>query len=87
MGISHSLFEQELQSLKAANGVTLDTDLTADDLKQLVVKYKDVYKQATGKQFPAGIVKNRSSSLVIMKKLGEVVFPYLKIFGRAINCI
>lgn len=53
MGISHSLFEQELQSLKAAKGVTLDTDLTADDLKQLVVKYKDVYIQATGKQFPA----------------------------------
>lgn len=53
MGISHSLFEQELQSLKAAKGVTLDTGLTADDLKQLVVKYKDVYIQATGKQFPA----------------------------------
>lgn len=53
MGISHSLFEQELQSLKATKGVTLDTDLTANDLKQLVVKYKDVYIQATGKQFPA----------------------------------
>eukprot|EP01018_Ginkgo_biloba_P027474 Gb_14687 [translate_table: standard] len=52
MGIPHSLFGQELESLKAAKGVALDTDLTADDLKQLVVKYKDVYFQTTGKQFP-----------------------------------
>lgn len=57
MGISHSLFEQELQSLKATNGVTLDTDLTVDDLKQLVVKYKDVYIQAMGKQFATSIIK------------------------------
>lgn len=53
MSIPHSLFEEELQSLKTAKGVLLDTDLTAYDLKDLVVKYKDIYIQATSKQFPS----------------------------------
>lgn len=54
MGISHSLFEHELESLKNRRGVSQDTDLTTDDLKELVESYKGVYKKATGKHFPAG---------------------------------
>ncbi|KAH7314386.1 hypothetical protein KP509_21G000900 [Ceratopteris richardii] len=52
MGVSHSLFEHELESLKRRKGVTQDTDLTTDDLKELVETYKAVYKKAIGKQFP-----------------------------------
>lgn len=54
MGVSHSLFEHELESMKAAREVHLDTDLTTEDLKELVQKYKDVYRKAIGEAFPTG---------------------------------
>lgn len=57
MGIPHSLFEEKLEGLKAAKGVTLDTDLTATDLKELVAQYKKVYYEAKGEQFPTGVKK------------------------------
>lgn len=53
MGIPHSLFEEKLEALKAAKGVSLDTALTATDLKALVADYKKVYIEAKGEQFPS----------------------------------
>eukprot|EP00250_Pteridium_aquilinum_P015706 c22711_g1_i1 orf=319-3255(-) len=53
MGIPHALFEHELEVLKNRRGVVQDTDLTTDDLKELVEKYKTVYTKARGKPFPA----------------------------------
>ncbi|XP_042513608.1 pyruvate, phosphate dikinase, chloroplastic isoform X2 [Macadamia integrifolia] len=53
MGISHSLFEEKLEDLKAAKGVKLDTELKASDLKELVALYKTVYLEAKGEQFPS----------------------------------
>ena len=52
MGVDHELFEHELHSLKEQRGVHLDTELSGDDLKLLVQKYKAVYKQGTGTDFP-----------------------------------
>ncbi|MDX2037380.1 MAG: pyruvate, phosphate dikinase [Isosphaeraceae bacterium] len=52
MGVEHEHFEHELETLKQARGVKSDTDLTADDLKVLVEKYKAVYKHGTGSDFP-----------------------------------
>ncbi|MEF9864388.1 MAG: pyruvate, phosphate dikinase, partial [Christensenellaceae bacterium] len=52
MCIDKEKFEHELTAMKAAKGVKLDTDLTADDLKELVVKYKAIYKKEMGKDFP-----------------------------------
>ena len=40
MGVSKSLFEEEIDKMKADKGVTNDVDLDADDLKQLVVIFK-----------------------------------------------
>eukprot|EP00195_Chlamydomonas_chlamydogama_P010279 CAMPEP_0202891472 /NCGR_PEP_ID=MMETSP1392-20130828/1515_1 /ASSEMBLY_ACC=CAM_ASM_000868 /TAXON_ID=225041 /ORGANISM="Chlamydomonas chlamydogama, Strain SAG 11-48b" /LENGTH=863 /DNA_ID=CAMNT_0049575227 /DNA_START=362 /DNA_END=2953 /DNA_ORIENTATION=- len=51
MGVPHSLFEEQLERLKHSKGIGQDTALSADDLKQLVVKYKEVYK-ARGLTFP-----------------------------------
>ncbi|KAF8387965.1 hypothetical protein HHK36_026631 [Tetracentron sinense] len=53
MGIPHSSFEEKLEGLKYAKGVNLDTELTASDLKELVVQYKKVYLEAKGEQFPS----------------------------------
>jgi pyruvate, orthophosphate dikinase len=52
MNVEHEHFEHELDSLKKEKGVKLDTDLSADDLKELVKRYKDVYKKHVGKEFP-----------------------------------
>jgi pyruvate,orthophosphate dikinase len=52
MGVDHEHFEHELTALKNEKGVKLDTDLTADDLKELVKRYKAVYKKHVGEDFP-----------------------------------
>jgi pyruvate,orthophosphate dikinase len=52
MGLDHDHFEHELHSMKVAKGVKLDTDLTAEDLKELVKRYKAVYKKDVGEDFP-----------------------------------
>ncbi len=52
MEIDKEKFEHELQAMKDAKGVKLDTDLDADDLKKLVAKYKEIYKKEMGKDFP-----------------------------------
>ena len=43
MGIPHAAFEAELDELKVSSGVWEDSDLTADQLKELVQRYKQVY--------------------------------------------
>ena len=52
MGVEHEHFEHELHSLKNERGVKLDTDLSADDLKELVTRYKTVYEKYVGESFP-----------------------------------
>lgn len=50
--ISKHKFDAAMDALKAKKGVKLDTDLTADDLKELVEAYKDIYVKETGSSFP-----------------------------------
>jgi pyruvate, orthophosphate dikinase len=45
-------FEVILHEAKHAKGVELDTDLSVDDLKQIVSKFKKAVKDVTGKDFP-----------------------------------
>jgi pyruvate,orthophosphate dikinase len=45
-------FEEIIEHAKESKGIELDTDLTVDDLKELVAKFKDAVKQQTGKDFP-----------------------------------
>ena len=52
MGIEKRLFDNILDELKESRGVELDSDLTADDLKELTVKYKELYKKERGEDFP-----------------------------------
>ncbi len=52
MGVEHEEFEHEIAKLKAEKNVKLDTDLTVDDLKELVKRYKAVYKKHVGDDFP-----------------------------------
>jgi pyruvate, orthophosphate dikinase len=45
-------FELIMDEAKEAKGVELDTELTVDDLKELVVKFKKAVKDQTGRDFP-----------------------------------
>jgi pyruvate,orthophosphate dikinase len=46
------VFEERLEAMKKAKGVTYDTELTADDLKELTAGFKAAVKERTGKEFP-----------------------------------
>ncbi len=46
-------FELIMDEMKEAKGVELDTELTVDDLRELVVKFKKAVKDQTGRDFPA----------------------------------
>ena len=52
LGIAHHHFEEILDDHKDRNGYTLDTDLDAEDLEQLVARYKKRVEEETGKPFP-----------------------------------
>jgi pyruvate, orthophosphate dikinase len=52
MDVSHELFEEALDAMKKDRGVGADTDLNADDLKELVEKFKQIIRDDKGKDFP-----------------------------------
>ena len=51
-GIEGSRFESALAALKAARGVSDDTELSADDLRLLVAEFKGIYVDELGREFP-----------------------------------
>ena len=52
MGVDHHHFEHELTAVKNNRGAKVDTDLDVDALKEVVQRYKQVYKQHVGSDFP-----------------------------------
>ena len=52
MEMDGDILEHLLEQKKEARGVQLDTELTADDLKDLVVKFKQQVKEELGRDFP-----------------------------------
>mgnify|MGYP005772837223 FL=1 len=53
MEVPKSYFEKIIDEVKEAKGVHYDTELTADDLKELIARFKKVYKDAmNGEDFP-----------------------------------
>ncbi len=52
MEVPKSHFERVLDDIKDAKGVKFDMDLTADDLKEVIAKFKAIYKDKMGEDFP-----------------------------------
>ena len=52
MEIEKSKFEDILDEVKEAKNAKLDTDLDAEDLKEVVRRYKELYKKEKGTDFP-----------------------------------
>ncbi len=57
MGVDSQAFEDALTEKKAEVGADLDTDLTADDLRDLTVRFKKILGEHAGEQFPNDAVK------------------------------
>ena len=51
LGIEHEKFETKLNEVKSKKGVKNDLDLDADDLAEVVEKYKELYREE-GREFP-----------------------------------
>ncbi|HZB23461.1 MAG TPA: pyruvate, phosphate dikinase, partial [Gaiellaceae bacterium] len=51
-GIDGHRFESTLADMKSSRGASQDTDLTADDLVELIDRYKRIYRDETGSDFP-----------------------------------
>ena len=52
MEMSKTFFEGILDEIKESKGAKFDTDLTADDLKEVIARYKAIYKEKMGEDFP-----------------------------------
>ena len=52
MGVEKRLFEDLIDKVKVKKGVYFDTDLDANDLKELVLEFKNIYKKEKNEDFP-----------------------------------
>lgn len=52
MGVEKRLFEKLIDEVKERKGVQYDTELDCNDLKELVLKFKELYKKEMGENFP-----------------------------------
>ena len=52
MEIPKSSFERILDEIKESKGIAFDTDLTAEDLKEVIARFKEIYKEKIGSDFP-----------------------------------
>jgi len=53
MDVPKHSFERIIDKMKEAKGITLDSDLTADDIKEMVDKFKAHFKEQKGFDFPS----------------------------------
>jgi len=93
MEVPHHDFEHALQSVKSEKGVKLDTDLDVEDLKKVVVLYKEAIQKATGKMFPNNWREQLTMSInavfgswnndraIIYRKLNDIKW----LLGTAVN--
>ncbi|MCL2127440.1 MAG: pyruvate, phosphate dikinase, partial [Treponema sp.] len=93
MGVERDLFEEEITAIKKANGIELDTQLTAKDLEALVGEYKKIVRKHTGKDFPQNPLEQLWGAInaVFGSWMNERAIKYRKInsitglMGTAVN--
>jgi pyruvate, orthophosphate dikinase len=80
-GVDAQAFEQALAALKESRRVRDDVDLRADDLRELVQRFKEIYRDGTGSDFP-------QDSRVQLERAVRAVFdswdtPRAQVYRRA----
>ena len=75
--------EHEMENMKRARGVTLDTELTVEDLKELCKIFKEKVKQVLGRPFPDDPLKQLWGGIgaVFQSWNGKRAVSYRKIEG------
>ncbi len=68
MGVDPQVFEDALTAKKAEVGAALDTDLSADDLRDLTIRFKKILAERAGEQFPADPLKQLHMAVVAVFK-------------------
>jgi pyruvate,orthophosphate dikinase len=81
MGIDRQKFEKALEEMKEKKGVRLDTELTTEDLQELVGEFKVIYKKNTGEDFPADPLEQLSKAInaVFGSWFGDRAVKYRKL--------
>ena len=76
-------FEEIVEQVKAIRGVKLDKDLSVDELKELVVRFKKAIKERTGKDFPSDPIEQLWGAIcaVFRSWMNERAILYRKMEG------
>jgi pyruvate, orthophosphate dikinase len=93
MGVDHEHFEHELSAVKTAKGVKLDTELDTAGLMEVVQRYKKVYQQHVGSDFPQDPMIQLEGAIkaVFSSWMGDRAIKYREIndvrglLGTAVN--
>lgn len=59
----HDPFDVILSEAKASKGVKFDTDLDAEDLKKIIVKFKDLVRSKKGCEFPQDVFEQLEGAI------------------------
>ncbi|MCL5986569.1 MAG: pyruvate, phosphate dikinase [Actinobacteria bacterium] len=84
MGINGDNFEHVLSEKKQARGYKYDTELTVDDLKEIIEEYKQIIRGSAGIDFPANPIEQLKMAI---KAVFESWFNPRAITYRKINDI
>ena len=76
-------FEEIIEQVKAVRGVKLDKDLSVEELKDLVVRFKKAIKERTGKDFPNDPIEQLWGAIcaVFRRWMNERAILYRKMEG------
>jgi pyruvate,orthophosphate dikinase len=92
-GIPGERYEDEIAAVKSRRGVELDTDLDVDDLRELTEKFKQIFSEHAGEDFPREPLDQLRQSIraVFDSWSGERAVSYRRInripdeWGTAVN--
>ncbi len=81
MGVDRQKFERAIEEMKDKKGIHLDTDLSTDDLRNLVEEFKIIYKRTTGEDFPIDPVEQlkRAINAVFGSWFGDRAVKYRRL--------
>ncbi len=93
MGLSKARFETIIDDIKAIRGVKLDSDLNADEMKEMVVRFKEFYREQLHDDFPTDprVQLIKAVEAVFMSWNNERAIYYRKVndipssWGTAVN--
>jgi pyruvate,orthophosphate dikinase len=71
MEVSKKEFEEIIDEMKEARGITHDTEFTAADMKDMVAQFKAYYKKQKGTEFPSDPKNQMKESIKRIPLLGQ----------------